>query len=434
MRRVLTLPAKAAFHATRQPLYSFIQSPPSLGRLSQAQSMVGAHNPEIVRAFESSFAAITGPGEAVSYGSGRMAFYSLMKVLGIGEGDEVILPGFTCSVMVNAILRVGATPIFSDIEEDTFGSEPKSIERSLTARTRMIVAQHTFGYPCDIEAILQIANQSGVFLVEDCATSLGTTVGGRTVGDFAHAAIFSTDHTKPINTLIGGMLYTQDQGLAGRLRAERLILEDLSVTKQRALWHRMQLEASYRLPSKQWKLAARDVLSRPFLRISRGTSPFLDEDYLPTSKLGTYPYPTTLPSFLAFIGLEQTENWDQIRQQRKMALRSLLDVVQASPSGVHLPEVLRKDPSAIVPLRLAWADPKAEAIKRRIRQFITTEGTWFLGPIVATSAPAEDFGYKWGSCPVAESQGPRMVNIPIPSEAADAARLAGLLEKALRTS
>ena len=234
-----------------------------------------------------------------------MAFYSLMKVLGIGEGDEVILPGFTCSVMVNAILRVGATPIFSDIEEDTFGSEPKSIERSLTARTRMIVAQHTFGYPCDIEAILQIANQSGVFLVEDCATSLGTTVGGRTVGDFAHAAIFSTDHTKPINTLIGGMLYTQDQGLAGRLRAERLILEDLSVTKQRALWNRMQLEASYRLPSKQRKIAVRDVLSRPFLRISRGTSPFLDEDYLPTSKLGTYPYPTTLPSFLAFIGLEQ---------------------------------------------------------------------------------------------------------------------------------
>jgi len=178
--------------------------------------MVGTHNPEIVRAFESSFAAIVGSGEAVSYGSGRMAFYSLMKVLGIGEGDEVILPGFTCSVMVNAILRVGATPIFSDIEEDTFGSEPKSIERSLTARTRMIVAQHTFGYPCDIEAILQIANQSGVFLVEDCATSLGTTVGGRTVGDFAHAAIFSTDHTKPINTLIGGMLYTQDQGLAGK--------------------------------------------------------------------------------------------------------------------------------------------------------------------------------------------------------------------------
>ena len=393
--------------------------------------MVGQCHPEHVRAFESSFASTIGGGRALSYASGRMAFFSLMRTLGIGVGDEVILPGFTCSVMANAILRVGATPVFSDIEESTLGSDPTSIKGLLSAKTKMIVAQHSFGYPCAIEAILQLSEQAGVFLLEDCATSLGTTVGGRTIGDFGNAAIFSTDHTKPINTLIGGMLYTRELDLLGLLRAERLALEELPVAKQIAVWKRMKLEASFRPPNRQWKLGARDAVARPCRSITGTTTAFLDEDSLPTSRAGTYPYPAPLPSFLAFIGLEQTENWDRIAAQRTAAARRLLEVIQDSPSGVHLPAAVREQLDAIVPLRIAWADPNAEAVRRSIQRFITTEGTWFVLPIVATTAPAEDFGYGWGTCPTAERQGPRMVNIPIPSEAAGVARLADLLAIAL---
>jgi perosamine synthetase len=431
VRHRLTLPSKAAYQMTRRPLYSFVQSPPSLERISQARPMLGAHFDETDRAFETSLARIIGAGEAVSYASGRMAFFSLMKTLGIGWGDEVILPGFTCSVMVNAILRVGATPIFSDIEASTFGSDPKSVQNLLTAKTRMIVAQHSFGYPCDIEAIMHTAKQAGVFVLEDCATSLGTKIGERTIGDFGHAAIFSTDHAKPINTLIGGMLYTQDRELLAILRSDHLGLEDLPMAKQQSVWKQMRLEALYQRPRNQWKLGARNALASPFLRISRAPSPFLSEDYLPTTETGTYPYPSRLPSFLAFVGLEQTEKWYEIERQRMVALQLLLRVVKASPSGAHLPQVLKDREDSIVPLRLAWADPNSVSIKRRIKRFITTEGTWFIDPIVATSAPAEEFGYRWGSCPVAESQGPRMINIPIPNSMAEVVLLSRLLARAL---
>jgi len=298
----------------------------------------------------------------------------------------------------------------------------------------MIVAQHSFGYPCSIEAIAQIARQAGVFLLEDCATTLGSSVNGRKVGDFGDASLFSTDHTKPINTVIGGGLYSKDRLLVAKLRSDCSLLGQLPLQKQWAIWRRMQLEADYRSPSKHWKLGMRDMLMRPIKRAFNVMSPFLDEDYLPKSRPGTYPYPAPLPSFLAFTGLEQTESWDRISHSRVVALQKLLSVVKGSPSGSHLPRVLLDRANSIVPLRLAWADPNATAIKRSIRRFVTIEGTWFVDPIVATPVPVTDFGYRWGSCPIAEGLEPQMVNIPLPQDATNIEHLARLLEKALNSN
>jgi dTDP-4-amino-4,6-dideoxygalactose transaminase len=430
--RLLSLPTRAVLEATRTPLYSFIQGPPSGEGIANARSLMSFPRFEDVQNFEDSFASLVGEGRAISYASGRMAFFSLLKTLGISDGDEVILPGFTCSVMVNAVLRAGAKPVFSDIAASTFGSDPRSIYALVTRKTRVIVAQHSFGYPCDIQSIVEIAERSGVFLVEDCATSLGTTLDGKVIGDFGNAAIFSTDHTKPINTLIGGLLYSRDEQLVARLRRDHGHLDELPRAKQEAVWHRLQLEGVYRAPNRQGKLAARDVLAGPTNRIFRATTPFLDDDYLPSSVSGTYPYPALLPPFLANLGLEQTKRWSEIQLERRSVLGALLEVLQNSPSGVHLPEVLFDQSATITPLRLAWADPNADAIKRRMRRFLTTEGTWFLSPIVATAASAEDFGYRWGSCPTAESRGPNMVNIPAVVSRADLPRLIELVALSLR--
>ena len=433
VRRLLSLPGRVASEYSRRPLYSFIQSPPSVEEIAASRDLVGSSSPAIVTAFETSFALTVGTGTAASFASGRMAFYSLLKTLAIGPGDEVILPGFTCSVMVNAILRSGATPIFSDIASATFGSDPHSIECALTPRTRMIVAQHSFGYPCDITSIMALADRAGVFVLEDCATSVGSRIEGTQVGDFGHAALFSTDHTKPLNTLVGGLMYSQNPELVRELQALANNSPELPIEKQRAMWERLQSESRHRSPGAQWKLGTRDALAGPTARLTHPTSPFLTEDYLPKSDDGTYPYPARMPTYLASLGIRQVQAWPHLRTQRVAAMVTLIAAVRATPSGHYLPRVLTDPAVEVVPLRLAWAEPDAARIRHQLRRFTTSEATWFMSPIVATSAPAEDFGYQWGSCPIAEATGPMMVNLPIPDNDVDTLRLAELVKQALNS-
>ncbi|CAG1006130.1 partial GDP-perosamine synthase, partial [Anaerolineae bacterium] len=174
------------------------------------ESRDDAEKNSVILEFEEKFAKLVGAGSASSFASGRMAFYALMEVLGISEGDEVILTAFTCSVMPNAVMKRGASPIYADMDRDTFGSSASAIQKVMTSKTRLIVAQHSFGIPCDIEPIIQLAKERGIFVVEDCAIALDSSLAGIKVGNWGDAAIFSTDHSKPLNTIIGGLLYTRN--------------------------------------------------------------------------------------------------------------------------------------------------------------------------------------------------------------------------------
>ena len=140
-----------------------------------------------------------------------------MQVLGIGKDDEVVLQELLLS-NVNAVFRIGAQPIYSDIAPETFGSSAKAIERVLTSRTKLIVAQHSFGIPCDIRPIIQLAKVNDIFLLEDCALTLGSKIDGVVCGNFGDAALFSTDHSKPLNTMTGGLIYTQNTHLYKKLK------------------------------------------------------------------------------------------------------------------------------------------------------------------------------------------------------------------------
>lgn len=178
--------------AFRSPYFGFVQGHAYLepDKLQQISQLVGVKDDALVADFERHFAKLVGPGQAVSYAAARMGFYELMRLEGIGKGDEVILLGATCAVMVNAVLRTGATPVFSDINLDTFGSSRSTIEVCVTPQTRMIVAQHSFGIPCEIEPIVNLAKERNIFLLEDCALTLGSKVNGIVVGNFGDAALF----------------------------------------------------------------------------------------------------------------------------------------------------------------------------------------------------------------------------------------------------
>ena len=157
-------------------------------------------------AFERAFADWLGQGHAFAFWKGRVAMYAILKALGVGKADEVILPGYTCVMDVNPVKYLGATPVYVDIEPVTYNMDVRLLEARLTPRTKVIVAQHTYGYPCDMDAIMEIAARHGLPVVEDCCLALGSRYKGRRCGTFGVAAYWSFQWNKPFTTGSGGGL------------------------------------------------------------------------------------------------------------------------------------------------------------------------------------------------------------------------------------
>lgn len=139
--------------------------------------------------------------------------------MGIGIGDEVIIPGYTCVVVANAVLYLGATPIYAEIDPLTYNITPKTIEPLITRRSKVIIAQNTFGLSPDLDAIMELATQHGLYVVEDCAHGLGGIYKGRLAGTSTQAAFFSTQWSKPISTGLGGIAYVSDDELLPKVAA-----------------------------------------------------------------------------------------------------------------------------------------------------------------------------------------------------------------------
>ena len=137
-----------------------------------------------VNLFEKSFAEKTGVDYATTVCNGTVALHLALLALGIGPGDEVIVPTFTYIASVNAIVYCGATPIFVDCLEDTWQVDPEDIAKKITSKTKAIMIVHLYGQSCDMDSICKVAKENDIFLVEDCAEGFGTRYKGRHVGSF----------------------------------------------------------------------------------------------------------------------------------------------------------------------------------------------------------------------------------------------------------
>ena len=308
------------------PYFGFIQGHSYLTNenLKELKKYVGSDDVNLERDFENNFSNIVGKGYSVCFAAGRMGFYALMKTEGVGAGDEVILQGATCSVMVNAILRLGAKPVYADIDPNTFGSSAIAIREVLSSRTKMIVAQHSFGIPCDIKSIVELAKKNNIFLLEDCALTLGSTYDGVVCGNFGDAALFSTDHSKPLNTLTGGLIYTQNIELYKELKIIQKQSDSIPKIKQKMLWKQLLFERKYCRPDRYGSMLLINAL-RSMLKLNN--HPFLDEDFGSVSSTNTsYPYPAKLPPFLAALGLQEIKRWNDIVKSRRELLQKLLKI------------------------------------------------------------------------------------------------------------
>lgn len=353
-----------------------------------------------VREYESAFADYVGVRHGYSFSSGRVALYGILKALGIGDGDDVIVGVPTHIVVANAVSYTGARPVFVDSSARTCNMDMGAMAQGITDRTKAILVQHTFGVPADLDAVLRIGRERGIVVIEDCVHALGATYRGARVGSLGRAAFFSTEETKTISTTMGGMAVTDDNELAQRL-------------------HEFQQQC---VPPSGWltvrylaKLVAYHVLTEPHLH--RYTRPL----YEAFGSRNPLPGPTTeeevngkrpagyerrLSNSQALLGLRQLRRIGANvahRERIAVAFRSRLEAL-----GFDMPEPPPWTAPAYVRVPVNVTDRQA-AERAASRHAVL--GAWFTSVLEEAVDPCVA-GYVAGSCPTAELFAQRLVNLP----------------------
>jgi UDP-4-amino-4,6-dideoxy-N-acetyl-beta-L-altrosamine transaminase len=174
-----------------------------------------------VERFEADVRAFTGAKHGVAVCNGTAALHAAMRALGVGPGDEVIVPPMTFAATANCVLYQGGTPVFADVEPDTLLIDRQAVEAAVTPRAKAVIGVDYAGQPCDWEALRAVADRHGLALVADACHSLGAEYKSRKAGTLADISVFSFHPVKPITTGEGGMCVTDDENLARRMRAFR---------------------------------------------------------------------------------------------------------------------------------------------------------------------------------------------------------------------
>lgn len=357
-----------------------------------------------VRQFERQFAAFVGATRAFAFWKGRVAMYAILKSLGVTAGDEVILPGYTCVMDVNPIKYLGARPVYVDIEPVTYNMDGRLLEARITPRTKVIVAQHTYGYPCEMDAILDIASRRGITVIEDCCLALGSTYKGKLCGTFGRAAYWSFQWNKPFTTGIGGMATTNDAALASKI--EELCRAELHAPSAK----------SATLLAIQRMVYRTLVFPRTTAMITRLFRWLTHKGLLVGSSSNAEFVPAMQPDFFtgmsagqARAGLRRMEHV-QANLAHRRELRRLYDSLLADARWPQPPVRDYMDPVLVrYPVRVA---DKVQAIAQAPGAQVEL-GTWFECPLHPIETPLSLYDYQPGMCPQAEAASREVVNLPM---------------------
>ena len=186
-----------------------------------------------IERFESAFAEFCGVKHASSCSNGTTALHLALLALGVGPGDEVIVPTLTFVATANAVVYCGGRPVFVDVQPDTWNIDPALIEAKITPRTKGIIVVHLFGHSVDMDPVASIARRRGLFVVEDAAQAHGAEYKGKRVGSLGDVATFSFFGNKIITTGEGGMVVTNDAAIASRIG----LLKNHGMDPDRRYWH-----------------------------------------------------------------------------------------------------------------------------------------------------------------------------------------------------
>jgi len=351
--------------------------------------------------------------DVITFGAGRMALYAILKAMNLRENDEVILPGYTCVVTCNAIRHAGLKPVYVDVSLQNYNLIPELVERAITPRTTAICAQHTFGIPCDMNALLDISKRKGIPVIEDGAHAIGARWNGELIGRFGHSAFFSTQATKMISTERGGFAITHDKDLARRIRDIQDAAVFPSESEERACMLRWCYRAAFAgRPEKYFQTGVCERLVRT-LRIppTYNILNYDRKDYQDaTAGRRLRKYPSRMTNLMAYAGLIQLKRLeDDVVHRRIMADYLMKELgrlgvgVPSWPEEIALPSWVRFP--FVVKDRSEWTEA--------LCQGKLTLGQWLQDPIHPKGSDHEAAGYKAGMCPNAEFLSEHILNVPV---------------------
>lgn len=334
---------------------------------------------------------------------GRVALYSILKSLGVGQGDEVIIPGFTCVVVANAVIYTGAKPVYADINPHTYTITRETVEPLITSNTKVLMVQNTFGLSPDLDPIMELARERKIEIIDDCTHGFGGSYKGQANGTITQTSFFSTQWNKPFSTGIGGFAVTTDQELSKRLyhyetkaykpsNQDILMLFLLYNTKQYLLnnslyWPLVKL---YR-----W-LSYRGLI----LGSSQGEE--LDGPEMPGNFL------KGLSSFQAKVGIKSLE-----RSRKSQNLRQgIADEYDNTLGKLEKSVPNRPEYADHLFLRYPVRVTNREIILKEAERFKVRLGDWFLSPLHPVTGDLSAWGFERGVCPNAEKIATQIVNLP----------------------
>lgn len=335
-----------------------------------------------------------------TFASGRMGFYTILQALGIEEGDEVIIPSFTCIVVPNAILYAKAKPIYCDISADDFNIDVAKIEALITPKTKVLYAQHTFGQMCDIEAITALAKKYNLLVIEDAALAIGAKKANRhagTIGDFGY---FSTDRSKVINTGLGGIVNVNNEAYKERFEALYKEIEFLDTTYTKKIARTFIINCITLHPSVYW---FGKFLNAVLTKLGFMTY-FLDESLHSKEEVTAYPYPAKLSNVFAAIGISQMKHLDFNLEHRK-------DVVKYYNNILHIYSEHYLEDEANIFLRYSFLVENRDYWEERFASVIDLS-VWFKTIASGKNDNFEEIGYTEGTNKVSEYVCKHIFNLP----------------------
>lgn len=387
---------------------------------------------------ENKFREYLGLKYASSFSSGRAGLYAILKSIReindfSGGQFAVLTQAYTTIAIPNAIKEAGFKPVYADIREKDYSIDPEKIETKITPQVKIIIVQHTFGIPADMDKILAIARKHNLIVIEDCAHSLGAKYGGKKVGTFGEAAFFSLGRDKIISSVSGGIVATNNHVLA-----EKITL----------------LREGWRFPGTRWVFGqlAHPILfwfalplyyffsigkAKIFLAQKIG---LLKRAYADKEKLGIVSGSQSckLANAMAILALNQFKKIERFNSHRK----KLADLYERKfhlnlPVGqevIGLPLIMPQ--SEITPLYYTVRVKYRNEILKFASSKHVILGDWFPGALGPKGIKLENFGYQKGECPVAEKTGEMSLNLPtnINTSEEDAEKVAEIIKKFIKNS
>ncbi len=337
---------------------------------------------------------------------GRVGLYALLKAMEIMPDDEVILPGFTCVVVPNAISYCGAKPVYVDIKTETYNIDPDKIEKSITKKTKAIIAQHTFGVPAKMNEIIKIAKKYNLFVIEDSAHALGSKYYGNEVGSLGDAAFFSSQWSKPLTTGLGGWVNINNDEIS--MKVDQIVKTFIKPSKKEEMSLSLQYFLYSNFISPSIYLKARKLYSFMYKSGILTGSSSSDElsckmpvDY--TKLMSNWQYKKLQKSF---------EEKEKLITYRKWVANQYFKYLPSQYFGSYLLKKEDFENLDISFLRVPiLVKDKETVLKKAIQQGLEI-GDWFVSPVHPNLSNWELAGYKKGTCPEAEKVCKHIVNLP----------------------